>query len=74
MKDQLHKNKLFTVLDIPLVSQARPNQPQCGLLSVSHQCVMPKVIRAGVGWVWLARLDLLHLQSFIVQSFVYSDC
>ena len=38
-----------------LVSQARPNQPQRGSLSVSP-CVILKAIRAGVGWVWLARL------------------
>ena len=34
-----------------LVSQARPNQP---LLSVSRTIL--KVIRTGVGWVWLVRL------------------
>ena len=33
-----------------LVSQARPNQPQRGSLSVSP-CVILKAIRAGVGWV-----------------------
>ena len=41
-----------------LVSQARPNQPQRGLLSVSRtgKEVTLKAIRAGVGCVWLARL------------------
>ena len=39
-----------------VVSQARPNQPQCRLLSVSHTCMILKVICAWVGWVWLARL------------------
>ena len=41
-----------------IVSQVRPNQPQCGLLSVSRtgkSCVILKAIRTGVGWVWLAR-------------------
>ena len=39
-----------------LVSQARPNQPLRGSLSVSP-CMILKAIRAGVGWVWLARLQ-----------------
>ena len=39
-----------------VVSQASPNQPQRGLLSVSRTGVILKAIRAGVGWVWLARL------------------
>ena len=41
-----------------LISQARPNQPQRRSLSVSRtgKEVTLKAIRAGVGWVWLARL------------------
>ena len=39
------------ILDLQLVTQARPNQPQRGSLSVSRKC-------AGVGWVWLVRLLL----------------
>ena len=42
-------------LELPVVSQARPNQPQRGSLSVSRT---GKAIRTGVGWVWLARLEL----------------
>ena len=37
-----------------LVSQARPNQPQRGSLS------------AGVGWVWLARLERENRETLIV--------
>ena len=41
-----------------LVSHARPNQPQRRSLSVSPtgKEVTLKAIRAGVGWVWFARL------------------
>ena len=41
-----------------LASQARPNQPQRGLLSVSRtgKRVILKAIHSGVGWVRLARL------------------
>ena len=39
------------ILDLQLVMQARPNQPQRGSLSVSRKC-------AEVGWVWLVRLLL----------------
>ena len=47
----------YMVAGSSLVSQARPNQPQHGSLSVSRSpCVILKAIRAGVGWVWLARL------------------
>ena len=40
------------ILDLQLVTQARPNKPQRGSLSVSRKF-------AGVGWVWLVRLLLL---------------
>ena len=37
------------------ILHARPNQPQCGSLSVSCTGIL-KVIHARVGWDWLARL------------------
>ena len=47
---------------IILVLQARPSQPQHESLSVSCMytpCVILKAIRAGVDWVWLARLAII---------------
>ena len=37
------------------ILHARPNQPQCGSLSVSCTGIL-KVIHARVGWDWLVRL------------------
>ena len=49
-----------------LVSQARPNQLQCMIL---------KAIRAGVVWVWLARLWLnmvVHSGYRMIQQVYYA--
>ena len=69
-----HTNYLVPI-PVGLVLQARPNQPQRGLLSVScfqyHVwvgnkwlgCVILKVICTAVGWVWLARLAVAKVQK-----------
>ena len=69
-----HTNYLVPI-PVGLVLQARPNQPQRGLLSVScfqyHAwvgnkglgCFILKVICTAVGWVWLARLAVAKVQK-----------
>ena len=54
------------ILDLQLVTQARPNQPLRGSLSVSRKC-------AGVGWVWLVRLLLRGSPKLCATRYTFSE-